>query len=722
MIYTGNGEKYRGSRMRKSQGIRSLNQSFKDEGLGDSENHSPTKTIQSILVVDPDPDFSSTVSDYLKLFGYNINHHSDIDTALEYVQSKVVDVIFLADNFDFHHPIDVLRRFKSVAPGSLIAILANKGDDQLAVELLKSGADDYLSRRVKDKDILTSIANLLEKLSDISSKPMTQETTKPAQYEIGEIVEADFNQENHDQNEEPLFELTSGADRKSMKPTEVLDFLPGLLLVLDENLDITYLNLRCSEWLGYSAEELKQQPIDNIVPKQVYSELVRELKVYCSELTSLESNPNQSSKLFEMIVLSKQGDGIPVRCQISLFNRQSTDLSDSELASGTEYLLTLEDLRTEKEKQAELLYLSMWNTLLRAFAHRFINLKLEKFSEELSGIVSETANFFKLDRVSIYLFDKSKTKARIYLEWLKKDVESLKVFSKKIDIDPSLKEFELMLNGQTQIIEPVAIIQDSEIDQCFGLSEHYAQVNASSTAILPIQKNSEVIGWLAMDYLTDERQWWDSDVDTIEPLAQLVSEAFTRRAQEEHRKVTHQKLSENHGRLSEQAFLDGLTKLANRRYFDKVLESEVRRASRDKSNIALLFCDVDYFKAYNDTYGHIEGDVCLKAIAAILKQEFQRAGDFVARFGGEEFAVILSGTLANDALESAEKLRQHIESMNIEHRGSPLGKIALSIGISSVISPEPSDAKKLLSKADKALYKAKSNGRNRVEISPFSPR
>ncbi len=698
-----------------------------DEGLGDSDDHSAKNPIQSILVVDPDPDFSSTVSDYLKLFGYNISHYSNIETALEFVQSKPIDVIFLADNFDFHHPIDVLRRFKSVAPTSLIAILANKGDDQLAVELLKSGADDYLSRRVKDKDILTSIANLLEKLAEISSTPvvvnsLVSEEKKALQHEIGEIVEDDLIVQASELNEQSAFDLNQVVEKQSMKPTEVLDFLPGLLLVLDENLDISYLNLRCSEWLGYSAKELRQQPIDNIVPKQVYSELVRELKVYCSDIANQDSNPNQSSKLFEMIVLPKQGDGIPVRCQISLFNRQSTDLNDSELASGTEYLLTLEDLRTEKEKQAELLYLSMWNTLLRAFAHRFINLKLEKFSEELSGIVSETANFFKLDRVSIYLFDRSKNKARIYLEWLKKDVESLKVFSKKIDIDPSLVEFDAMLKGQTQIIEPVAIIQDSEIEQSFGLSEHYAQVNAVSTAILPIQKNSEVIGWLAMDYLSDDRQWWDSDVETIEPLAQLVSEAFTRRAQEEHRKVTHQKLSENHGRLSEQAFLDGLTKLANRRYFDKVLESEVRRASRDKSNIALLFCDVDYFKAYNDTYGHIEGDVCLKAIAAILKQEFQRAGDFVARFGGEEFAVILSGTLANDALESAEKLRQHIESMNIEHRGSPLGKIALSIGISSVISPEPSDAKKLLSKADKALYKAKSNGRNRVEISPFSPR
>jgi diguanylate cyclase (GGDEF)-like protein len=714
--------------MRKPQGIRSLNNSFKDNGLGDAENldkvenQTQRANIQSILVVDPDPDFSSTVSDYLKLFGYQISHQSNIESALETVQEKPIDVIFLADNFDFHHPIDVLRRFKSVAPTSLIAILANKGDDQLAVELLKSGADDYLSRRVKDKDILTSIANLLEKLAESVSISSNFQTVATTTQQVGEIFEPKQHLTIAEQSDESLFGLSSYADSSALKSTQVLDFLPGLLLVLDENLDITYLNQRCAEWLGYGQKDIQNQPIDMLVPKQVYSELVRELKSYCNKIVSKGSDTIKSSNLFELIINPKQGEGIPVRCQISLFNRNTTDIEASELAHDVEYLLTLEDLRSEKEKQAEMLYLSMWNTLLRAFAHRFINLKLENFSQELSGIVSETANFFKLDRVSIYLFDKNKTKARIYLEWLKKDVESLKIFSKKIDVEAGLIEFEKMLNGETQIIEPVAVIQESDIDQGFGLSEHYAQVNSMSTAVLPIRKNSETIGWLAMDYQSEERHWWSSDIEVVEPLAQLVSEAFTRRAQEEHRKVTHQKLSENHGRLSEQAFLDGLTKLANRRYFDKVLESEVRRASRDKSNIALLFCDVDYFKAYNDTYGHIEGDVCLKAIASVLKQEFQRAGDFVARFGGEEFAVILSGTLANDALESAEKLRQHIESMNIEHQGSPLGKIALSIGISSIVSPDANDAKKLLSKADKALYKAKTNGRNRVEVSPFSPR
>jgi diguanylate cyclase (GGDEF)-like protein len=334
----------------------------------------------------------------------------------------------------------------------------------------------------------------------------------------------------------------------------------------------------------------------------------------------------------------------------------------------------------------------MWSNMLQGFAHRFFNLHLSEFSSEISSLVAETAQFFRLDRVSIYLFNKERTKSKIYLEWLQKDGESLKQFSKKIEIESSMPEFERLLAKDIQLLQPSKKIIESSMQQNWGLSEHYSQVNAQSCMVMPIINKSNVIGWISMDHQSDQISWEKADIKMLAPLGRLISRAFELRTKEEQRKVTHQKLSENYGQLSEQAFLDGLTNLANRRYFDKVLESEVRRASREQSNIALLFCDVDYFKAYNDNYGHMEGDRCLKSIATAMQNEFQRAGDFVARFGGEEFAVILSGTLADDAFDSAEKLRKRIFDMEIEHRASPIGKVAMSIGISSSIAPEPNDS------------------------------
>lgn len=785
----------RGCRMSHSSGVFSAGSILSDDNVEDTNTPSNKQTIQSILLVDPDPDFSSTVTDYLKLFGYNICFRTDIDEALEYCQSSFVDVVFLADCFDFLHPIDVLRRFKKATPDSLIAILANKGDDQLAVELLKSGADDYLSRRVKEQDILTAIAALLEnlatkdhssnststpvsaqqtnrhireKFSSAKSKPFETLTSDSINQKSASLKEkavlANTKQQALSENTSRFASLSStdselstsqsqpklgtsieGAQLEDAQgedaqvedtqlggtQTEVtqkksatvsdnipeIRQLPGVLVLLNKHLEIIDANRKFTDMLGYSSKELVEQPIDKYIPKQIYSEFVSELKAIGYKRHSSKHSDGVNSLPFEIVLVKETGEGVSVKCQVSFLTQ-----TDSENRSNVQYLLSLEDLSLEKEKQAQMLYESMWNNLLRAFAHRFINLKLEEFSKELTSVVSETACFFKLDRVSIYLLDKQDTKAKVYLEWLKNDVESLKQFSKKIDIDKSLPEFQMLLSGKAQLLSPQTLVKSSAVQQCSGLSEHYAQVGANTTLVLPITKQANVIGWIALDYQARDDGWQLQDLAMVEPLAQLFSEAFTRRAAEEQRKVTYQKLSENHGKLSEHAFLDGLTKLANRRYFDKVLDSEVRRASREQSNIALLFCDVDYFKAYNDTYGHIKGDSCLQSIAAIFKKEFQRAGDFVARFGGEEFAIILSGSLANDAYESAEKFRQHILSENIENSGAPLGKISMSIGIASVIAPEPNDSEKLLSKADKALYKAKANGRNRTEVSPFSPR
>jgi diguanylate cyclase (GGDEF)-like protein len=740
-----------------------------NESVDDSETPSNKVKIKSILVVDPDPDFSSTVSDYLKLFGYNICFRTDIDDALDYCQAHFSDVIFLADSFDFFHPIDVLRRFKKATPNSLIAILANKGDDQLAVELLKSGADDYLSRRVKDQDILTAIAALLENLgtesentesenraksrerkeptaSNLPSKPVvtTESTTKEGSQltNPNKTVsdKSEFSLPTSSVQSEPLNSLAPAnpllAANQQKKPISYQESeqqqvnlsaavernipeirqLPGVLLLLNKHLEIIEVNRKSVEMMKYSRQELLDQPIEKYIPKQIYSDFVSELKKIGYKRNTGKPIEGVNSLPFEIVLVNKKGDGVSVKCQVSFLVQQ-----DSHKNSSVQYLLSLEDLSVEKEKQAHMLYESMWNNLMRAFAHRFINLKLEQFSEELTSVVSETACFFKLDRVSIYLLDKQNGKAKVYLEWLKNDVESLKQFSKKIDVDKKLPEFQLLLSGKAQLLSPQTLIQASSVEQCCGLSEHYAQVGANTTLVLPIIKLEKVIGWIAMDYQTRDDGWQLQDLAMVEPLAHLFSEAFTRRSSEEQRKVTYQKLSENHGKLSEHAFLDGLTKLANRRYFDKVLESEVRRASREQSNIALLFCDVDYFKSYNDTYGHIKGDTCLRTISSIFREEFQRAGDFVARFGGEEFAIILSGSLANDAFESAEKLREHILAADIEHSGAPLGKISMSIGIASIVAPEANDSESLLSKADKALYKAKANGRNRTEVSPFSP-
>lgn len=165
------------------------------------------------------------------------------------------------------------------------------------------------------------------------------------------------------------------------------------------------------------------------------------------------------------------------------------------------------------------------------------------------------------------------------------------------------------------------------------------------------------------------------------------------------------------------AFIDGLTGIANRRRLDEYLADEFKRASRSNSPLSVIMLDVDYFKQFNDTYGHQNGDFCLKRIANAIKATLNRPADLVARYGGEEFAIILPDTAFGGAKALAEEIRRHIESLAIPHESSLVSShITLSLGISNVQSYANMTDTTLLTQADHALYQAKTNGRNQVVV------
>jgi len=163
--------------------------------------------------------------------------------------------------------------------------------------------------------------------------------------------------------------------------------------------------------------------------------------------------------------------------------------------------------------------------------------------------------------------------------------------------------------------------------------------------------------------------------------------------------------------------IDGLTGLANRRYLDKYLRVEVARSMRNKHMLSVILCDVDFFKKYNDTYGHLKGDDCLKDVAKAMETACKRSTDLVARYGGEEFAVVLPDTSGENAVMLADTMRQAIEDLNEEHSASDLGKVTISMGVYCSLPQNKGASENMLQKADEALYQAKQGGRNRVELS-----
>jgi diguanylate cyclase (GGDEF)-like protein len=166
--------------------------------------------------------------------------------------------------------------------------------------------------------------------------------------------------------------------------------------------------------------------------------------------------------------------------------------------------------------------------------------------------------------------------------------------------------------------------------------------------------------------------------------------------------------------LSNLANKDALTGIANRRSFDEQLSSEWRRARREGAPLALLAIDVDHFKKFNDCNGHVEGDACLRRVARVLDDAARRAGDFAARIGGEEFALLLPRTDLDDAQTIGEALRKDIEALNIAHTGSPEARVTVSVGVAAASVERGTKMADLVDRADAALYGAKRAGRNRV--------
>jgi len=196
--------------------------------------------------------------------------------------------------------------------------------------------------------------------------------------------------------------------------------------------------------------------------------------------------------------------------------------------------------------------------------------------------------------------------------------------------------------------------------------------------------------------------------DKEKQIVKLEAEISKRREIEKELEAARQKAET----MAEQ---DGLTGLANRHQLTKVLQHEFDRAIRNAESISLLMLDIDFFKNFNDAYGHLMGDEVLKIVSKTIEDAFQRPADFVSRYGGEEFLIILPQTDYKGAFEQAENLRKLIETLKIkDHTSDVETSVTVSIGINSQIPQSGQSAEDQLNKADQALYQAKNQGRNQV--------
>lgn len=177
---------------------------------------------------------------------------------------------------------------------------------------------------------------------------------------------------------------------------------------------------------------------------------------------------------------------------------------------------------------------------------------------------------------------------------------------------------------------------------------------------------------------------------------------------------TRDALSVANERLSHLAQYDGLTGLPNRRYFDSRFARVFEKAQREQRLLSVVLVDVDQFKNYNDRYGHVQGDECLRQIAQAVLSSVERTGDFVARYGGEELVMLLPDTDAAGAALIAEDARAAVVSRRLPHEATTLGIVSISLGVATAVPGASTERYTLVNAADEALYVAKSRGRNQV--------
>ena len=265
--------------------------------------------------------------------------------------------------------------------------------------------------------------------------------------------------------------------------------------------------------------------------------------------------------------------------------------------------------------------------------------------------------------------------------------------------------FDLVLIKLNSICKEVARADYSRIEELFELTKE----NQSHPLL---EELAESFGMMVVQ--VEAREFYlKKTIEKLELQKALLGEHRSKKDE----------LRKNNLKLRRLADLDGLTGIANRSRFDQYMENLWLRLKNTGEAVSLIFCDVDYFKSYNDNHGHQAGDLCLKRVAGVLDDSVKGGMDFVARYGGEEFVVVMPGKSAVDAIRTAENIRLRLQELNIEHIDSLVANaVTLSMGIATILPWEHNLPETLVAAADKALYRAKAEGRDRISMEkPFFP-
>lgn len=331
----------------------------------------------------------------------------------------------------------------------------------------------------------------------------------------------------------------------------------------------------------------------------------------------------------------------------------------------------------------------------------------------LDTTVLEVQRIFQADRALIFQLHVDRS-GQVIKEAVKLEYPITNQFRWSDECFPA-ECYEYYRQGKPRIVPDVAT---DEWAAC--LVEFMQAAGVKSKIVAPITQHAEqsthrVWGLLIVHACSHHRQWHPAEAELLQQISNQLAIAIQQ-------SQLYQQLQVINQTLQHQAMIDGLTQVANRRRFDDYLNHEWSRHIREGKPLALILCDVDYFKQYNDTYGHLAGDECLVKVAEAIGQVTKRSTDLVARYGGEEFAVVLPNTDCAGAEQVAKSISLAVRQLNIQHKTSLVAPyITLSLGVASLIPNSGCVPQNLIGFADQALYQAKTQGRDRYWLPSWKP-
>lgn len=347
--------------------------------------------------------------------------------------------------------------------------------------------------------------------------------------------------------------------------------------------------------------------------------------------------------------------------------------------------------------------------LLKAVANisaRFVDISTLHFEQLIQQSLEELGRALQVDRMYLTLWDYDEEEMGHVYEWQADGVRPIGALWWRWSVNtvPWLRD-ELKANRSKLIFDRSDLPEVAVRERSW-----YKKLGASALLMQPVFFDGCYSGILgATSY--KENLLLKEDLTLITIVADILSNAM------EHQRQRGTLIHAN-TQLRQLSEIDALTGIANRRVFDNKLMWECRRSARIHGNVTVLLADIDYFKKFNDYYGHPEGDACLKLVANLLKNAFMREGESPARYGGEEFAVVCGHNIDPlNLFAQAQRWRKAVQGLGVKHEGSPIADtVTISIGIASMAVNSVTDSNALLKKADEMLYIAKSEGRNRVVI------